>query len=138
MSRNEGSRSTGARLKRSKPLAKGKPLQASTALRSAPTRSKKQVHPDVAREVYKRQKGLCICGCGKPIAEGPIGLHHVLPKARFPELAQDPRNIVGVTAKCHANHESAYRRLKRYALAPIVASLLTTAQRRSYFRRTYG
>lgn len=86
--------------------------------------------------VKARTKGMCACHCGQRIAVGPIGFHHVFPKARWPELADTPENVVGVAASCHAGHELASRRLPRRAVR-VAEPLAHSHAMRSYFARTY-
>lgn len=88
--------------------------------------------------VVARQHGLCACGCGGKIAPAPIGFHHVLPKGdrKWPELIDVAENVVGLTADCHANHETAARRLTRQAVA-IVELLDLDARQLGYLARTY-
>jgi hypothetical protein len=109
-------------LKRSRP----RPKPASEVMNAA-----------VCAEVSRRQHGVCICGCGGRIAPFPIGHHHILSKARWPHLTNEPDDIVGVTADCHANHENASKRLPRAACA-LAERLATTPPMQSYLDRTYG
>jgi hypothetical protein len=87
--------------------------------------------------VFARQHGRCICGCGQPIASGPIGYHHIWPRQRWPELADDPANVVGVTADCHAKHESASRVLPCACVAVVTEGIVVDNQMRAYFERHY-
>ena len=98
---------------------------------------KPQVSKDTIRRVFLRTRGLCCCGCGRSIAPFPMGYHHVWPKARWPDLTDEERNIVGVSEDCHANHESAARRLPRAAIA-IAERLPQTPQMERYLDSTYG
>lgn len=86
--------------------------------------------------VHARQLGLCACGCGGKIAAGPIGWHHVLPKHKWPELIDVAENVVGVTANCHANHETAAKRLTLEAVDAVLG-LNLDEQQRGYLGRTY-
>lgn len=86
--------------------------------------------------VRRRQGGVCCCGCGRPISPGLIGAHHILPKARWPELVDEPLNVVGVFADCHASHETGMARLPREAVKLVLALPLDGPQRR-YVENTY-
>lgn len=37
-----------------------------------------------------------MCGCREH-----LNIHHVLPYGRFPQFANDPRNMIAVCPKCH-------------------------------------
>ena len=91
-----------------------------------------------AVEVYNRTNGLCCCGCGRPIAHGPIGFHHVLPRSRYPELADVPGCIVGVSEICHASHENGSNRLSRTAIICAEDQVLGAPSMEAYLDRTYG
>lgn len=99
-------------------------------------RVKPKVSADTVRAVARRTRGRCACGCGGRIAPFPIGYHHVFEKARWPELTDVAENIVGVTADCHANHETASKRLPRAAVA-IAEALARTGPMQSYLEREY-
>ena len=55
----------------------------------------------------------------------------------WPELVDVAENVLGVTADCHANHESGARRLTLEAVA-VALPLATTGPMRSYLERTYA
>src|SRR5256885_2214697 len=78
--------------------------------------------------VKARQGGGGGGGCGGRIAPFPIGYHHVLPKAKWPTLADNSLNIVGVTADCHANHETRAKPLTLAAVAVLADRPLTDRQ----------
>jgi hypothetical protein len=92
--------------------------------------------PSVIQEVFDRTGGSCACGCRRQISPWPIGYHHILPKERWPELVNEPRNIVGVYRDCHANHESGFTRLPMQAVKTVCWLALDGAQR-NYLVRTY-
>lgn len=116
-------------------------MKRSSLVRAEPLRRQRRQRPLLSPEtcgiVAARQHGYCICGCHRRIAQYPIGFHHLLPKQIWPELAVEPDNVVGVAAVCHANHETAARRLPRSACVRIerLARIPTVA---SYLDRTYG
>ena len=66
-----------------------------------------------------------------------VDWHHVFPKSKFPQLRDEKTNLIAVCRRCHANHEVAYRRLPRSAIAR-AEGLATTDAMRSYLDRTYG
>jgi hypothetical protein len=74
----------------------------------------------------------CICGCGARSQEW----HHVFDQNRYPELADDPDNIVPVAARCHADHTSAKRRLPRFACR-YAERLAVTPQMENHLARHY-
>lgn len=67
-----------------------------------------------------------------------IGYHHILPKARWRELVDDPRNVAGVFEDCHANHESGKTRLPLVKVAAILRGLTLDARQEAYLHRTYA
>lgn len=90
------------------------------------------------RIALHRTGGRCACGCGRPVEpSNPATYHHVFPKQRWPELIDDPDNVVAVAVDCHANHEAAShrfpRRLTRHAA--LLAEGDTAMQ--DYLARTY-
>lgn len=93
---------------------------------------------EVCERVRYRQRGKCACGCGRRIAPFPIGFHHVFPKGdrMWPELVNEPRNIVGLAADCHANHETGMTRLPRSAVA-IAEALVADARMGRYLETHY-
>jgi len=64
--------------------------------------------------VHLRTGGHCACGCGKPASI--TAPHHVFPKSRWPELLNEPDNLIAANADCHARHETAFKRFPRYAI----------------------
>lgn len=118
-------------------------LKRSSSLRraNAPQRRGKAPREGLGRDtagvVYRRQNGLCCCGCGDPIAPFPIGYHHVFPKAKWPSLVDVAANVAGTAENCHANHEAASRRLPRWAIA-FAEGLAVSPAMRSYLDRIYG
>jgi hypothetical protein len=64
--------------------------------------------------VWERHKGQC-CACGRRVTDWPPGIayHHIFPKdaVHWPELVDDPMNVVLVCAECHSRHETAVVRL---------------------------
>ncbi len=130
-------------MKRS-PIKPGKPLARKSSLSrvGAAGRRRKADPRDRVSEativaVRARQGGLCACGCGRPIAPFPIGYHHVFPKAKWPSLIDVAGNLVGVSAQCHASHETAARRLPRSAVA-CAEIFAATPQMRRYLDAVYG
>ena len=84
--------------------------------------------------VYLRTGGYCACGCGKRAAlEAP---HHVFAKQRWPELINEPDNLIAAAPDCHARHETAHRRFPQYAVRR-ARRLATTDAMRAYLARTY-
>ncbi len=63
--------------------------------------------------------------------------HHVFYTRAFPELADDPGNVIPVCKDCHMRHHSAHKRLPR-ALIASAEGLATSNQRRAFLDRIYG
>lgn len=106
-------------------------------LRQGRRRQRERVSERTVRTVYERQLGYCGCGCGRRIARGLIGYHHVFPKAKWPELVDHPDNGVGVAADCHANHETASRRLPRRAVKLAERLAAGNPRMEAYLEETY-
>ncbi|MCA1571682.1 MAG: hypothetical protein LC798_15490 [Chloroflexi bacterium] len=65
-------------------------------------------------------------------------VHHVFPRQRWPELARELANLVGVCGGCHDEHERARRRLPRDVLPPETIALAGDDGRMlAYLERTY-
>lgn len=133
----------GKPLKRMTPLARPtKPLSRSKGLKrtmrhASPSKAQRAVlSVSTMAVVHARQLGLCACGCGGKIAAVPIGYHHVLPKHKWPELIDVAENVVGVTANCHANHETRAKGLARVAVS-LVERLPLDSRQVNYLERTY-
>lgn len=120
-----------------KPLSRSEALGRGNGRLSRSKPQKAILSPETALAVYTRQHGRCACGCGGTIAPFPIGYHHIFPKAKWPELADVPENVVGLTANCHANHETFARRLHREVIHT-AEPLAATEKMRSYLERTYA
>ena len=55
----------------------------------------------------RRSKGHCACGCDSD----PNSWHHIFPRSKWPELIDEPDNVVFIAALCHMRHEAASRRM---------------------------
>lgn len=125
-------------LKRRAPLARGtSTLSRSTPLRSDPARRKRRqsISAKVRRDVYARSNRKCIV-CRK---RRPLTIHHVLPVREWPALELDARNMVGVCAGCHDEHERAHRRIRWSELpeCAITLAYATSGAAAVYLERTY-
>jgi 5-methylcytosine-specific restriction endonuclease McrA len=63
--------------------------------------------------------------------------HHVLYTQRFPELADDPDNVVALCRQCHADHHAASHRLPRKIARHAALLAEGSPQRLSFIERTY-
>ena len=108
---------------------------------SVPAKAQKAfISPATRRIVLARVDSTrCACGCGRPTQPTyPAAWHHIFPKQRHPELIDEPDNLILVAiTPCHANHESAYRRLPR-KVAWRAERLAVTPAMEDYLTRTYG
>jgi hypothetical protein len=95
-------------------------------------RKKPQVSDETRAIVISRWDNLgCACGCLRPVnPTNPACWHHVLPKARWPELVDEPDCLVLVAVDCHADHEVASRRLPRRVAARAERLAVTEPQKR--------
>lgn len=65
-------------------------------------------------------------------------LHHCFPLSKFPELATEPWNLIGLCQPCHFDHESAMQRIPLAALpAETIALAGDDGPRINYLTRTY-
>jgi hypothetical protein len=98
----------------------------------APTRARHNRNPparvprDAAQAARARSRGLCVVcvfdGKSNQRRGKAVHLHHAFPKQRnrWPHLAKDSRNLVGVCFDCHMAHENASRRIPLEALPACV------------------
>lgn len=77
------------------------------------------VPADAKREALKRQGGHCLL-CSE---RGYLDPHHALPKDDWPDLVQLADNLLMLCRGCHANHEHAFRRVRRDELPACVLAL---------------
>lgn len=87
---------------------------------------------EAALRAWRALAGACVCGCGRRATEW----HHIFGQQQFPELADEPDNVVPVAATCHTAHTSARRRFSRRVCIR-AERLATTAKRRAYLDRYY-
>jgi len=122
-------------LKRSHKNGIGVPLRRTSLRRKAEVKNKR-VPAEVLEAVYRRDNGICIV-CGRVVwNDFP---HHVLPKAKWPELKDDRWNLATIHLSCHANHENASRRIRRDELPAETLEVLAKLDARiqAYVERTY-
>src|SRR5437016_4640195 len=97
------------------------------------TPPKDKVSPQTRTIAYERTNGICAAGCGR----NGSSWHHILPKQRWPELIDEPDNVILVCLLCHSRHEGAFKRLPRSAIR-CVNRLVLDEPMRAYIERTYG
>lgn len=112
-----------------------------TSLKRRRGKAKPRLSQGSAREAYSRfnaygthHQGFvsCICGCGLPAQEW----HHIFDQNAYPELADEPDNVVPVGFRCHAEHTNAKRRLPR-SVCRYAEGLALTPQMERYLEREY-
>lgn len=59
------------------------------------------------KNVRKRDEGDCQC-CHEAVPEG-LQVHHIFPLSKYPELAKDEGNGVGLCQKCHSKYHQMYQ-----------------------------
>jgi 5-methylcytosine-specific restriction endonuclease McrA len=121
-------------LKRGAALARGSGLARATPLRRGKSKARARVPAPVRQQVKARTGGRCAACMAQPVHQ----LHHVLPQQRFPELALEPLNMVGLCVDCHAAHEYAPGRRLALHVVACARPLLTDGPRRAYFNRIYN
>lgn len=133
-------------LRRAKaPLARSKPLSRGSAPLARDSREGRILSEETCLAVLAahplRSNGgllLCACGCGWRVEpRNPACWHHVFAKHLFPELFDEPDNLVLLAVDCHSSHETAARRVPRRMIVR-AERLATNPQRESYLDRTYG
>jgi hypothetical protein len=146
-------------VKRGKPLRTKKPLRANpTKVAAWQYRSRKPLNPGTPKvrkviatstrsRVAARSGGKCIVcyyhADPDVLSPGPrrmAHLHHVLPVQTWPEYETEERNLVGVCAPCHDEHERAHRRIPFAALPKETVHFVydeTTPQAIAYLEKTY-
>lgn len=105
------------------------PLERTTELtQRAPVKRKATIPQAVRAAVVDRSGGWCVrCLWRYDVApadvrqaRGRVGriahLHHLLEERNFPAWAQEVRNLIGLCAACHDEHERAHRRVPWDAL----------------------
>ncbi len=58
-----------------------------------------------AKKQVKSRDGRCVC-CGE--MEKQIQVHHILPIAKYPELAADMGNMICLCQSCHSRYHQMY------------------------------
>lgn len=56
--------------------------------------------------IRERDSKKCIC-CGKTFKEH-LEVHHIMPIRRYPDLANNPENLVSLCQQCHSNYHKLY------------------------------
>lgn len=101
-------------------------------------RFRARVSDDTYRIAYHRTGGRCACGCGRRVERhNPACYHHVFPKQSWPELIDEPNNVVAVAVDCHANHETAAQRFPRKVTRHAALLAEGDPAMREYLDRTY-
>lgn len=91
-------------------------------------RSKPRLSEASASIAYERSDGYCACGCGRKASEW----HHVFDQNHYPELVDEPDNILAVAEYCHRRHTDAVerfdrsicKRAERFAVTPSMENYL--------------
>ena len=84
-----------------------------------------------AEVAYWRSGGYCVA-CGGLATDH----HHVFYTQRYPDLADDPDNLISLCRGCHANHHSGMRRIPRRLCRH--AERLADEQMLGWLDRRYG
>jgi hypothetical protein len=108
-------------------------------LKRRPRRRKPKLSDATKAIAYHRSGGVCACRCGRRVErDNPAIYHHVFPKQRWPELIDNPDNVVCVAVDCHANHEVASRRLPRRVTRRAALLAEGNPSMLAYLDRVYG
>lgn len=99
----------------------------------------------VRNAALARSEGLCVVCVHDMRRRGQLlagacratQLHHVFPKAKWPDLAKLVENLIGVCPGCHADHENAHRRIPLAALPESTIALAEAYGIGWYLERTY-
>lgn len=96
-------------------------------------KQKPRLSEESAAIALSRSDGFCACGCGRRATEW----HHVFTQQRYPELVDNPDNIVMVASPCHAAHTIAAKRFPRRVCKHAETHLMMTPQMEAYLDRYY-
>lgn len=86
----------------------------------------------MAEVAWDRDRGVCV-GCGLKARFW----HHVLSQQKWPELADEPLNVVAVCRRCHERHHTGVLRLSRSSVRVVEQLELTEPQKR-FLERSYS
>lgn len=108
---------------------------------AAPRRQKGQMSSETRAAAMKRDGNRCRC-CGRRATT----VHHIWPRTRWPQLADEEDNLISANWKCHQRHETAFERFKVEVVLEQAERVIAKVKRdgdgyvpsmRSYLRRTY-
>lgn len=120
------------------PIDKPQPRTKTPSRLSRRVKPKAKLSAATRALVWHRSGGRCACGCGGQVDPlNPACWHHVFPKQSYPELIDNPDNIVLVTVDCHANHETAAKRLPMRVTRHAARLAEHDPAMRAYLTRTY-
>ena len=96
------------------------------------------MHPKLSEEsaqiAYWRSGGYCAAPkCGKQAVDN----HHIFYTQAFPELADEPDNVIALCRRCHADHHAASHRLPR-SVCKVAERLASTPRMEDWLDRRYG
>lgn len=101
-------------------------------------RSEVRISEKTRHIAWHRTGGLCANACGRRA----IDPHHVFPQSKWPDLADEPNNVVALCRHCHAAHHSGNpderlpRRVARHAML-LVGPDREGERRKAYLERYY-
>jgi hypothetical protein len=93
---------------------------------------KPKLSKESAEVAYERSEGDCV-NCLDPATS----YHHIFYQTRWPELVDDPDNVIALCDWCHANHHAASHRLPR-SVCGLAEALATTEAMEDWLDRIYG
>jgi 5-methylcytosine-specific restriction endonuclease McrA len=62
--------------------------------------------------------------------------HHIWPQSKYPDLADEPANLLSLCAKCHMDHHSWAKRIPR-SLVKHAEHLATTGSQERFLEKNY-
>lgn len=60
------------------------------------------------KKIVKERDKFCIC-CGDIGVNGQLEVHHIMPLAKYKDLATDEHNMVALCQKCHRKYHEEYK-----------------------------
>ena len=69
---------------------------------------RKKLTKPLKREIKKRDSKKCAC-CNKTF-KNHLEIHHIMPISKYPELANDPKNLISLCQKCHTKYHEVYKK----------------------------
>ena len=94
-------------------------------------KTKPRLSQESAEAAFWRSGGVCAVCHGRATSH-----HHIFPQTKYPELADEPDNLVSLCANCHLNHHSWAKRIPRN-LVKDAEHLAKTGSQQRFLEKNY-